>query len=77
MSFSILDIIVFSIGGIIVGLYAFFSIKRLVKFKKLYRENKEKGMTDLYAKQEAMKIMYPKKYKKDNKNNLNDEICED
>lgn len=81
MTFSILDIIVFSAGGIIIGIYAFFSIRRLVRFKKAYNKYIKDGFTPLQAKQQAMKDCYPKKYakdeKKNNKSNMNDEIFED
>ena len=49
MTFSILDIIVFSIGGIIIVLYAFISIRRVVKFKKAYNRYIKDKFTPLQA----------------------------
>lgn len=72
MTLSILDIIVFSIGGIIVIIYAYFSIKNLIKFKKAYKKYIDKGMTPPFAKETAMKECYPKKFKKVSKKNTND-----
>lgn len=79
MTFSILDIIVFSIGGIIIVLYAFISIRRVVKFKKAYNRYIKDKFTPLQAKEMAMKECYPKKYKKDSAKNPNsdDEIFEE
>lgn len=74
---SVLDIIIFSCGGIIVGIYAFIEIRRVVKFKKAFKRYKQGGLTDLQAKEQAMKECYPKKYKKMQKENAIDELFED
>lgn len=74
---SVLDIIIFSCSGIIVGLYAFFEIRRAVKFKKAFKRYKKGGLTDLQAKEQAMRECYPKKYKKMQNQNAIDELFED
>lgn len=74
---SVLDIIVFSCGGIIVGIYAFIEIRRVVKFKKTYKNYLHTGLSPVQAKEQAMKQCYPKKYKKMQKENANDELFED
>lgn len=70
---SILDIIIFSLSGIIVFIYGFFTIKKGIKWKKTFKAYVDMGLSVLEAKELANKEVYPKKYAKKHKSNTNEQ----
>lgn len=67
MSVSALDIILFSIGGLIIIFYAYVQIKKTIRWRKRFRQLvNEEGKSPIEAKEIANKEIY-KKTKKDKK----------
>ena len=77
---SILDIIIFSVAGIIIAIYAYFNIKNTIKWRNLVKSYVQKGLTLEQAKDMADKEVYKRKYAKKqakNKDKKEDSIYEE
>ena len=62
---SVLDIILISLGGIAVVLYAFFKIRETIKYNKEYKACIDSGMTPIQAKEYCDKFFSRKKKDKE------------
>lgn len=76
---SALDIIIFSLGGIVIIAYATFQIRKTIKWKKKVREYVASGMTLTNAKIKANQEFNYKTKKKKEKNikEIEDDIFEE
>ena len=75
---SALDIVLISLGGLCIVIYATLKIIQVVKFKKLVKLGMEHNMTELEARKNAYESVYHKR-KKENIDEVNqeDDIIDD
>jgi len=76
---SILDIILISLGGTCIVVYAVLKILQLRKFRKMVKIGIEHGLTELEARKNAYESIYQKQPKQNDKHldvNTNDETFE-
>lgn len=60
---SILDIVIFSLGGLCVAFYGFFAIRKTIKWRNRVKELVSKGISLPLAKEQANEEIYKKKKK--------------
>lgn len=69
---SILNILIYVLGGLIVLTYGFFAIRKYIKWKKRVKELYKQGQSIETAKANAYNDIYKKKSKKANSNDVKD-----
>lgn len=68
---SVIDIVIISIGAVCIIMYAFFSIRKTIMYRKTYKKYIDQGMTPEYAKEMTEKQFKAPK-KETEKKNVND-----